>query len=39
MEIGHFKMHTRDPLGRDLGALVGRSTLCLNAVAGLGIIL
>jgi hypothetical protein len=39
MVLGHFKMHTRDPLGRDLGAFVGRSTLCLNAVAGSGIIL
>jgi hypothetical protein len=37
MELGHFKMHTRDPLGRDLGALIGRSTLCLNAVTGSGI--
>jgi len=37
MGIGHFKMHIGDPLGRSLGALIGRSTLCLNAVTGSGI--
>ena len=37
MGIGHCKMHTGDPLGRSLGALIGRFTLCLNAVTGSGI--
>jgi hypothetical protein len=36
MGLGHFKMHTRDPLGRVLGAFVGRSTLCLNVLLALG---
>jgi len=34
MVLGHFKMHTRDPLGRSNGALIGRSTSYLNAVTG-----
>lgn len=38
MGLGLLKMHNRDPLGPDLGALIGRPILCLDAVAGPGII-
>jgi len=38
MGLGHCKIHIRDPLGPVLGALVGRPSLCLNAVTGPGII-
>ena len=35
MGIGHCKMlYARDPLGRSTRALIGRPTLCLNAVTG-----